>query len=235
MTTDVEGLRRCPLFADLPEEQLDHLAARVQHREYDRDAYVFHEGDPGNAMFIIEYGEVVIGTTSETDKPMILATLGRDAAFGELALLDGGRRSASAQTTAPTRLLVMHRDDFLEVLDEKPAVSHAVLASLAGLVRRTNRCVRGIDLGVGSRIARVFLALCEEHGEETPEGCLIVRSVPMERLAARARVYREETEIVVRDLQFQSIIQKVDDQYLVRDRARLASVAGLPERAHASA
>jgi CRP-like cAMP-binding protein len=226
MPKDFKRLCRCQLFSELPDEHLDLLASRVQQREYSANSIVFEQGDPGNTLFVVEYGEVVIGTMSPTGKELIVATLGPGDSFGELALIDGARRSASARTTLLTGMLVIYRDDFFEVLDSRPEVKDAVLVSLASVIRRMNIQLAEVAmLGSPSRVARVFLDLAEEHGEEVPEGILIRRSVPVGEIAGRAKMYDGEVEHLLIDFQYSSLIQRVDDQYMILRMREMENLA----------
>lgn len=229
MPKDVNHLRRCQLFAGLPDEYLELIMSRAQEREYSADSVVFQQGDPGNTLFVIEYGGVVIGTMSPTGKELIVATLGPGDSFGELALIDGARRSASAKTTLMTGMLVIYRDDFKALLDDRPDVKDAVLQSLAGVIRRMNMQLAEVAmLGSPSRLARVFVELVAEHGvdvakerpefatlEEGAEGMLITRLVSVSEIASRAKMYDGEVEHLLIDFQYMDLIRKVGDQYLV--------------------
>ena len=96
----VASLARIPFFAGLETAALERVAAGMRTRRFRRGEVIFHAGDPGDALFIIVSGEVKIAVPSETGDEAILATLGAGDVFGELALLDGAPRSATA---APSR------------------------------------------------------------------------------------------------------------------------------------
>ena len=205
---DLEHLRRSPLFSELSEEQLAHLASRVQHREYSAGDKICREGEPGNALFIVQSGEVKIAVASPTGPEIILALLDAGDTFGELALLDGSRRCASAVTLVPTKALVIYRDDFLQLIESDPEVNRAVLASLAQMVRRTNKRV-SIDamLDVHTRIAQVLLDLAIRHGCECAEGVVFDRPVTAAELAGLAGLYPLEVQRALRAYQYDDLIR----------------------------
>ncbi|HEY4754312.1 MAG TPA: cyclic nucleotide-binding domain-containing protein, partial [Candidatus Limnocylindrales bacterium] len=90
----VEALGRTALFARVSREALDACAASLRLRRYRRGETIFHQGDPGDSLYIIESGSVKIVLPSpEGEEGAIIATLGRGDFFGELALLDGAPHS----------------------------------------------------------------------------------------------------------------------------------------------
>jgi CRP/FNR family cyclic AMP-dependent transcriptional regulator len=93
----ITALRRCGLFAKADDSTLDACAAQLRVRRFRRAETIFHQGDPGDSLFVIEDGAVKIVLPSpEGEEAAIIATLGRGDFFGELALLDGAYRSATA-------------------------------------------------------------------------------------------------------------------------------------------
>ena len=94
-------LARTPLFAGLNESELVGLGACARRRSYRRGQYVFHQGDTGDAVFVLTERRVKVIFSSADGDEMILATLQPPNVFGELALIDGGPRSASIQTLSP--------------------------------------------------------------------------------------------------------------------------------------
>src|SRR6478609_4103227 len=96
------SLARIPFFAGLDTVALERVAAGTRTRRFRRGEVIFHAGDPGEALFVIVSGEVKITLPSETGDEAILATLRPGDVFGELALLDGAARSATASTLSAT-------------------------------------------------------------------------------------------------------------------------------------
>ncbi len=97
------SLAAIPFFGGLEPAALERLAAAMRARRFRRGEVIFHIGDPGDALFVIVSGEVKISLPSETGDEAILATLRPGDVFGELALLDGAPRSASASALSPDR------------------------------------------------------------------------------------------------------------------------------------
>jgi CRP-like cAMP-binding protein len=132
-----QALERCVLFAAVDPDAMDACLACLRVRRHRRDETVFHQGDPGDALHVIASGSVKVVLPSPDDgEPAILATLRAGDFFGELALLDGEPHSATVITLEPTETLVLSRADFERLFDSEPALRRALVASLAGELRR---------------------------------------------------------------------------------------------------
>ena len=103
-TFAIEALRRCALFAKVGDEALAMCARSLRVRRFRKNETIFHQGDPGDSLFIVESGSVKIVLPSpEGEEGAIIATLSRGDFFGELALLDGAPHSATAVALDPPR------------------------------------------------------------------------------------------------------------------------------------
>jgi CRP-like cAMP-binding protein len=224
-----ESLRQSPLFADLSDESLQPLAEKVRPRRFEPGEVVFEEGAEANALYVIAAGEVKITVAAPTAQRIVLAILGPGEAFGELALLDGSRRSATAEATEPTEMLVVRRADFMAVIEAHPAVSRAVLSSLAGVIRRTNEQVADIAMrDVHGRIAKVLLRLAERYGRSVPEGILIDRPVSTNDLAALVGLYPVEVERHLRAYAYDDLLRTQGDRLLLRHVERFERAVARP-------
>jgi CRP/FNR family transcriptional regulator, cyclic AMP receptor protein len=125
----VELLGGAPLFAGLPRRQLGRLGARFFEKTYAPGEIVFHQGDPGKALFLVREGEVVITQTTPTGEH-VLRSLGVGACFGELGLIDDSPRSATARVGAPTRLLILYKSDFDELVEGHSRIALVVMRNL---------------------------------------------------------------------------------------------------------
>jgi CRP-like cAMP-binding protein len=160
-----ESLARTPFFAGLDEADLERVAAGTRTRRFRRGEVIFHAGDPGDALFIIVSGEVKISLPSDEGDEAILATLREGDVFGELALLDGAPRSATASALVPTEAVVLPRDRFRELIATVPAVRDVLLASLAGELRRLTTHVEDLHfLDMTGRLAAKLVRLAREAG-----------------------------------------------------------------------
>ena len=124
-------LARSPLFAGLPRRQLGRLATRFLEKAYYAGEVVFHEGDPGRALFVVVEGRVEITQTTLRGEHVV-RTLGAGDAFGEIALIDDeSRRTGSARVADPARLLILYKADFDALMDGEARIALVVLRNLS--------------------------------------------------------------------------------------------------------
>lgn len=161
------ALRRCGLFAGLDDTSLDLVAAALRPRRFRRGETIFHAGDPGDALFIVASGQVKITIPPDDgSEPAILTTIGPGGFFGELALLDGARRSATAVALDAVATEVLRRDAFDRLVDGQPPLRRALLATLAGEVRRLTVQVEELHfLDLPGRLARHLLRSAAGAGD----------------------------------------------------------------------
>jgi CRP-like cAMP-binding protein len=115
-------LRVIPLFRDLPDESLKSIATRLKRVRYPQGALIFREGDVGDAMYVVESGQLEV-TTGTGDGEQPLAYLGPGSFVGEIALLLSQPRSATLKVIIDADLWVLHKGDLDELLAEYPAIS----------------------------------------------------------------------------------------------------------------
>src|SRR5436305_6345044 len=138
----IDTLRHVPLFESLDDEAARKLCQLLESIDCKEKTCLFRAGDDGNAMYLIERGKVRISVQATDGHQMTLTELGRGDFFGEMALLDGQRRSADAIVTEETRLAVLSREHFLSFLSGNRNVALELLAALAHRLRRTDELLR---------------------------------------------------------------------------------------------
>lgn len=165
------ALRRITLFAGLSDAALIALAARARVRRYRKGEVLFHRDDPGTSLFLVESGRVKISTFSSEGKEAVFTVHGPGEAFGELALLDGAPRSATATALEPSRLLAVDRASFVAFLREQPDAALVLLSELTARVRRLSSQVEDLMfLDIPGRLARTLLRLGDQYGRRTERG-----------------------------------------------------------------
>ena len=173
----VASLARIPFFAGLDSDALERVAAGTRTRRFRRGEVIFHAGDPGDALFVIVTGEVKISVPSESGEEAILTTLHEGDVFGELALLDGAPRSASAAALVATETVVLPRERFRELVATEPAIRDALLVSLASELRRLTTHVEELHfLDMTGRLAARLVRLAGESGTAHPDGTIHLRA-----------------------------------------------------------
>jgi CRP/FNR family transcriptional regulator, cyclic AMP receptor protein len=135
-STTVRALSQSDVFRSLDEAELVRLASACGQRTYGRGELVFLRGDPGDCMYVIAAGAVAVSMSSVGGRDLLLAVLGPNQSFGELALVDDGPRVATVTARSRSVLVVVPRRAAAEVMARQPTVVTALLVSLAALVRR---------------------------------------------------------------------------------------------------
>ncbi len=161
----IESLRRCALFAHVDEEGLASLVRLMRRRRFRRNEVIFHQGDAGDLLQIVATGAVKIVLPSAEGEEAIIATLRPGDFFGELALLDGAPRSATATAIEPTETLNLPRSTFMELHAADPTLQHALLTALAAELRRLTGHVEELHfLDLAGRLATRLARLARERG-----------------------------------------------------------------------
>ena len=189
---DVEFLTSVPIFASLNREQLQSLPGKLQPRRYQRGEVIFHEDDPADRMHIIVEGRVKISIASEDGRERDIALFQSGDCFGEMALLDGSNRSATATAVDATETMVLFRQDFLDFLGENPELAADVNTLLVQRLRNVNQMLGDmVFLDVPTRVAKQLLTLAETYAADAKPGDAIVVPMGQDELARLVGASRE--------------------------------------------
>ncbi|WNW11223.1 cyclic nucleotide-binding domain-containing protein [Pseudomonas sp. DTU_2021_1001937_2_SI_NGA_ILE_001] len=142
-TAIYDMLLDCGLFDSLPPSDLASVAGYFSITDFTRDQVIFNEGDAGTFMCIIHQGSVVVRKLNPDGKPVDIATLRRGRALGEMAVLDGERRSASCIAASDCQLLTLGRDSLDKMIEEMPKMAARIIRALAISLSKRLRMVDG--------------------------------------------------------------------------------------------
>jgi CRP/FNR family transcriptional regulator len=219
-----DALRACGLFGTADEPVIDALISALRIRRFRKGETIFHQGDPGDALFIVATGSVkVVLPSDEGAEPAIVAVLGAGEFFGELAILDGAPHSATIVALEPTETLVLHRDAFLGLIDTQPDLRRALLASLATEIRRLTGHVEDLHfLDLPGRLASRILRLAAADGTARAGSASIPWPYTQSELAGMIGGSRQSVNRLLADLADEGIIRIERDVLTVTDLGRLA-------------
>ncbi len=220
----VASLAAIPFFGGLDPTALERLAASMRSRRFRRGEVIFHIGDPGDALFVIVSGEVKISLPSETGDEAILATLRPGDFFGEIALLDGAPRSASASAQTAAETVILPRDAFRELIATETGVRDALLASIAGELRRLTTHVEELHfLDITGRLAA---RLAQESGTPLGDGSLRLRTnLTQGDLAAMVGCTRQSVNKLLGQFTDDGLIRLERDAIVVTDLEELSATS----------
>jgi CRP/FNR family transcriptional regulator, cyclic AMP receptor protein len=222
-----ESLRRCSLFAHADGPTLETVARTLRRRRFKRNGVIFHQGDPGDSLFIVETGRVkVVVLSSEGAEDAIIATLGPGMFFGELALLDGAAHSASAIAVEPSETLILDRASFDRLMDTEPKFRRAVLAALATELRRLTAHVEELQfLDLRGRLAMRIVRMAEEAEPGARRDVRLPWPFNQSELAGMIGGARQSINRLLQGLTADGLIRFEGDVLVIPDLAALADIA----------
>jgi CRP/FNR family transcriptional regulator len=167
-------LQALPFFAGLSERDWEKVVDLFGERQYQRDDYIFLEGEAPEALFIIRAGKVKVLRHSTDGKDVVLRVCGPGNLLGTVAVFDGSGYPGTAQVIENCAALVIARNDCLTLVNRFPVFALAVIADLGTRLRSSAEQIRSLAVErVEQRIARVLLKLAESAGSDAPEGRII--------------------------------------------------------------
>ncbi|MBC8157879.1 MAG: Crp/Fnr family transcriptional regulator [Alphaproteobacteria bacterium] len=153
------------LLKHLPETDLARLEKFAQTRRFGAKDPVFMKGDPASGMMAVISGRVRISSYSSEGREVVLNVIGPGEVFGEIALIDGGERTADAVAMEATELMVLERRDFLPFLEGNPELCIKLLKVMCHRLRRTSEQLEDFSfLDLRTRLAKRLLDLAADHG-----------------------------------------------------------------------
>jgi CRP/FNR family cyclic AMP-dependent transcriptional regulator len=223
----IEALGRSALFARVTPDVLAACAASLRVRRYRRGETIFHQGDPGDSLYIIESGSVKIVLPSpEGEEGAIIATLGRGDFFGELALLDGEPHSATAVASGPVGALVLQRTVFADLLETQPGLRNALIAALVAELRRLTNHVEDLHfLDLPGRLANRIVRLARETRPGETHGVRLEWRYTQSELGAMIGGTRQTVNRLLADLTAQGLLQIEGEELVIPELDALARSA----------
>ena len=185
-------LARSALFREAAPALLDELLNFATVHHFQASDEIFTKGDSGHALCGVLMGRVCIYTVSAEGEETILNVLEPGEIFGEVALLDGGPRTASARAMTTVDLLQIHRAHFVPFLHDHPELGVSILPVLCGRIRMNVEFIEGaVFLPLQARLAKRLLSIAEVHGKSDPRGVRIDFKISQQDLANMIGATRE--------------------------------------------
>jgi CRP/FNR family cyclic AMP-dependent transcriptional regulator len=218
------ALSRSFIFQALDAETRRDLAAHAYVRRHKAGELIFGMGSPGQSMMAIAEGQVRISVVTPTARDVILAELDRGDVFGEIALLDGGERSADAYARTNIALVVLERAALLETMRQKPQLSLKLIELLCARLRRSDERMMEIAfLELPVRVAKVLLGATAQGADGSSPRARI--SFSQSEIADRIGGSRENVNRCLGKWQKQGLIEIRDGWLIVLDRSGLEAIA----------
>lgn len=204
MLSNLDLIRRVPLFSLLTMEQAQGIADSVVKRRFRRGELVVEQGKKSNALFILLTGRARVLTADARGREVILAVLQPGDYVGEMSLIDHEPHSATVRAEVQTDMLILGRAEFARCLPEASSLSYAIMRGLVHRLRAADRQIESLALlDVYGRVARSLLEMAEIDG-----GRRIIRSkVSRQDLAKIVGASREMVSRVMKDLEARGMVQ----------------------------
>ncbi len=208
-------LDRIPILQGVPDRARDALAAAARHVRHDAGAVIFRRGDAGEGMLLVLDGLVRLHLASAAGRELTLGLAGPGEPVGEIALIDGGARSADATALTPVRALLFRHADAAAIIAADAAVAGALLRTLAARLRRTTDQTEAV--GLRTLQARLAVALLQ-LAKADPSG--LVR-LPQGQIAALVAATRPKVNAVLAEFRGRGWVEPVRAGLRVADPVAL--------------
>jgi len=194
----MDFIRNVPIFSDIDLEQLAKIVRVGVRKKYKKGSIILLEEETGAALFVIISGKVKIVRTDDDGREVILSILSENDFFGEMSILDGLSRSASVVAITKTELFMIHRRDFLKLMEDVPSVAIALLKELTMRLRKADSQIKSLSLkDAAGRVANVVLQLADDIGT-IRKGRVEIDELPLQQdLANMAGTSRETISRVI--------------------------------------
>lgn len=215
MTLMLDFLKKVALFSRLSDEQLRLIASICVRKSYSPSTVLFREFDPGTTFYIVYSGSVKVFTSHEGEEK-ILSVFHTGDSFGELSLIDGKPRSASAQTLEVSQLISISAAAFQELLRNNFEICLCIMRELCERLRETNQHVHDLTfLDARSRVVKNLIRLANRHGTRQGSIVQIKNALNYDELSQMSGCQKPTLMEVMRDLQAREILSITSSGFLM--------------------
>jgi len=221
-----ELLRRCPLFAELKEEDLKRIRAVASPRRVGRKEVLFGEGEEAKGFYVVLSGKVKLYKMSPEGKEQILHIVSAPDAFAEAALFLEGNYPAFAEALADSQLLFFPKRDFIQLIERNPQLSINMIVSLSHFLRRFASLIEELSLKeVTSRLAKYLIDLSLKSSKEGKHAREVDLDLSKSQLASKLGTISETLSRTLTKMKAKGVIDVKKDRILILNRKLLEEVA----------
>ncbi|CAN7520955.1 cyclic nucleotide-binding domain-containing protein [Acidovorax sp. LjRoot129] len=222
MLSNLDLLRRVPLFSLLTVSQAEVISGAVIKRRFKRGEPLVEQGQKSNALFILLTGRARVMTSDSRGREVILATLSQGDYLGEMSIIDNEPHSATVRAEVQTDVLMLGRAEFARCLTENASMSLVVMRGLVKRLRHADRKIESLALlDVYGRVAHALL----DFAVPDAQGQLIIKEkISRQDLAKMVGASREMVSRVMKDLEERGFIEALPTgATLLKDRLNALS------------
>lgn len=223
----IKYLKKSKLFSGFDDASLKTMLTAVTVKTVSKGEIIFYEKDPAPAFFIVGTGKVKILKNSPDGKEQILMIASEGDSFAEAALFGGGKYPATAQTMTDGKIVVIHRDRFISIIERNPSIALNLIARLSELLHKLNKLVEELSLSdINTRLAHYFINIIEEKNLSENNPIVITLSEKKTILASQLGTIPETLSRSLKKLSKENIITVNNAEVIVTDLEKLYKFAG---------
>jgi CRP-like cAMP-binding protein len=216
-------LAKAGLFQGVSAEDAEALAAQFEYIDLARGAVVFHEGEPGDSLYIVLAGKIKLGRRTPDGRESLIYVAGPSDQFGELSTFDPGPRTATAVAVTEARLARISKQALHGWIANRPQIAEQLLRVLARRLRRTNNHLADlIFTDVPGRVAKQLLQLGQRFGGVEGGHLRVTHDLTQEELAQLVGASRETVNKALADFAQRGWLRLEGKSVVILDRERLA-------------
>lgn len=222
MDSNLKYLSRIPLFYGLPEDQLREISNLLLERSYQKGRFIFMEGEPGEALFILKSGLIKLTKRLEDGREHILHFVNPGEVFAEVVLFDGGDYPATSEVQEDSVVGVLRNQDIERLISQNPSMAIGMLHIMSRRLRTAQEKVMNLALhDTARRLAFTLIKMAEEHGVKKPKGILINFNLTNQELANLTGSSRETINRMLNSFKRAGAIDVDRQQIMVVDKNKL--------------
>ena len=224
----IEMLGRTALFGSLAETERRAVAQEMRESNFDASQVIFARGDPGRDIYLVTSGRVRLSILTSEGRELSFAHAEAGNIFGEIAVLDGGMRTADATAVTKVSSLTLSKAALMRIIETQPIVREGIIRFLCNRIREADQQLEGIALyPIEVRLARFFLTAARQKGP-AKAGAKVVLDLPISQseLALLIGASRPKVNAALALLQDSGAIERSDARLTCNIEA-LENIAGM--------
>lgn len=220
-----DRLKQVSIFSSLENEYLEEIARITKKKSFHKNEVIFAQGDPGDTLFIMTAGAVKVSLIDSNGKETTLNILYEHDFFGEMALLDGHLRSATATALEPVTALTIRREDFIRCIKANPLAILNIMIDLCCRLRKTSEQVASLTfLGSSGKVAKILLDLALNEGQRKNGSIVLNLRFGRQELANMVALSRETLTRALYEFQNMGCLQVKGKQITIHNEGRLKEI-----------
>jgi CRP/FNR family transcriptional regulator len=226
MATTSRGLKTIPIFADLESSDLELLEAVAAPRTLGRGEHLFFEDDPSEGFFALESGFIKIYKIAPDGREQVPYFIGPGQTFAIASLFGDGLYMANAEAVEPSKLWLIAKAPFLDLVRAEPELAVKLLAYFAQWMKRLLALVETLSLkNVEARLAEYILSRAQVEGRPTNDGIVLSLDVEKKMIAAHLGTISETLSRSLKKLKDRGLIREDGPLIIITDLEGLRKIA----------